>query len=127
MNDILCVNYNLSAVFPLRLSRLCVRTPAVRTLMMTTSRSALLLYNLFRHGRKLQPTKRPSRCAFTLLSLCFVLQAEYDAMIQQFAGEGIPLVASAVPADSFAPFLNDLLPLIMAKAVSVAVCCSVRL
>lgn len=43
-------------------------------------------------------------------------QAEYDAMLQEFAGEGIPLVASSVPADSFAPFLNDLLPLIMAKA-----------
>uniref|UniRef100_A0A672ISZ9 Importin N-terminal domain-containing protein n=1 Tax=Salarias fasciatus TaxID=181472 RepID=A0A672ISZ9_SALFA len=45
-------------------------------------------------------------------------QAEYDAMLQEFAGEGIPLVASSVPADSFAPFLNDLLPLIMAKAKS---------
>nr|XP_020497292.1 importin-4 [Labrus bergylta] len=43
-------------------------------------------------------------------------QAEYDAMLQEFAGEGIPLVASSVPADSFAPFLNDLLPLIMSKA-----------
>ncbi|XP_023131209.1 importin-4 [Amphiprion ocellaris] len=45
-------------------------------------------------------------------------QAEYDAMLQEFAGEGIPLVASAVPADSFAPFLNDLLPLIMGKTKS---------
>ncbi|KAI3355136.1 hypothetical protein L3Q82_018012 [Scortum barcoo] len=45
-------------------------------------------------------------------------QAEYDAMLQEFAGEGIPLVASSVPADSFAPFLNDLLPLIMGKAKS---------
>ncbi|CAN9506252.1 unnamed protein product [Ophioblennius macclurei] len=45
-------------------------------------------------------------------------QAEYDAMLQEFAGEGIPLVASSVPADAFAPFLNDLLPLIMAKAKS---------
>ncbi|XP_053198496.1 importin-4 [Scomber japonicus] len=45
-------------------------------------------------------------------------QAEYDAMLQEFAGEGIPLVASSVPADSFAPFLNDLLPLIMSKAKS---------
>lgn len=45
-------------------------------------------------------------------------QAEYDAMLQEFAGEGIPLVASSVPADSFAPFLNDLLPLIMVKAKS---------
>lgn len=39
-------------------------------------------------------------------------------MLLEFAGEGIPLVAAAVPADSFAPFLNDLLPLIMSKAVS---------
>uniref|UniRef100_A0A673B5J0 Importin 4 n=1 Tax=Sphaeramia orbicularis TaxID=375764 RepID=A0A673B5J0_9TELE len=45
-------------------------------------------------------------------------QAEYDAMLLEFAGEGIPLVASSVPADSFAPFLNDLLPLIMSKAKS---------
>ncbi|KAM7370066.1 hypothetical protein PAMP_011351 [Pampus punctatissimus] len=45
-------------------------------------------------------------------------QAEYDAMLQEFAGEGIPLLASSVPADSFAPFLNDLLPLIMSKAKS---------
>ena len=49
----------------------------------------------------------------------FVLpQAEYDAMLQEFAGEGIPLLASAVPADAFLPYLNDLLPLIMSKAVS---------
>uniref|UniRef100_A0A8C4E282 Importin 4 n=1 Tax=Dicentrarchus labrax TaxID=13489 RepID=A0A8C4E282_DICLA len=45
-------------------------------------------------------------------------QAEYDAMLQEFAGEGIPLLASSVPADNFAPFLNDLLPLIMSKAKS---------
>ncbi|KAM4543425.1 importin-4 [Fundulus diaphanus] len=45
-------------------------------------------------------------------------QAEYDAMLQEFAGEGIPLVTSSVPADKFAPYLNDLLPLIMSKAKS---------
>ncbi|TWW71037.1 Importin-4 [Takifugu flavidus] len=45
-------------------------------------------------------------------------KAEYDAMLLEFAGEGIPLVAAAVPADNFAPFLNDLLPLIMSKAKS---------
>uniref|UniRef100_H2LPX1 Importin 4 n=1 Tax=Oryzias latipes TaxID=8090 RepID=H2LPX1_ORYLA len=44
-------------------------------------------------------------------------QAEFDAMLQEFAGEGIPLLASSVPADQFAPFLNDLLPLIMSKTV----------
>uniref|UniRef100_A0AAX7UF35 Importin N-terminal domain-containing protein n=1 Tax=Astatotilapia calliptera TaxID=8154 RepID=A0AAX7UF35_ASTCA len=45
-------------------------------------------------------------------------QAEYDAMLQEFAGEGIPLVAASVPADNFFPFLNDLLPFIMNKAKS---------
>uniref|UniRef100_A0A8C5GNY9 Importin 4 n=1 Tax=Gouania willdenowi TaxID=441366 RepID=A0A8C5GNY9_GOUWI len=45
-------------------------------------------------------------------------EAEYDAMLQEFAGEGIPLLAASVGADSFAPFLNDLLPLIMSKAKS---------
>lgn len=45
-------------------------------------------------------------------------QAEYDAMLQEFAGEGIPLVASSVPADKFFPFLNDLLPLLMNKTKS---------
>ncbi|XP_028288585.1 importin-4-like [Parambassis ranga] len=45
-------------------------------------------------------------------------EAEYDAMLLKFAGEGIPLLASSVPADSFAPFLNDLLPFIMGKAKS---------
>lgn len=45
-------------------------------------------------------------------------QAEYDAMLQEFAGDGIPLLASSVPADKFAPFLNDLLPLIISKAKS---------
>lgn len=41
-------------------------------------------------------------------------------MLQEYAGEGIPLIAAAVPADAFAPFLNDLLPLIMSKTVSLA-------
>ncbi len=45
-------------------------------------------------------------------------QAEYDAMLQEFAGEGIPVLASALPAETFYPHLNDLLPLIMSKAVS---------
>ncbi|XP_077411011.1 importin-4 isoform X2 [Vanacampus margaritifer] len=42
-------------------------------------------------------------------------EAEYDAMLQEFAGEGIPLLAASVPADTCAPFLNDLLPLILSK------------
>lgn len=50
--------------------------------------------------------------------MCFLVQAEYDAMLQEFAGEGIPLLASAVPATEFAPFLNELLPLIIKKSVS---------
>ncbi|KAL1248814.1 hypothetical protein QQF64_022132 [Cirrhinus molitorella] len=45
-------------------------------------------------------------------------QAEFDAMLQEFAGEGIPVLASAVPAETFYPHLNDLLPLIMSKAKS---------
>lgn len=45
-------------------------------------------------------------------------EAEYDAMLLEFAGEGIPLLAAAVPADVFAPFLNDLLPLILGKTKS---------
>uniref|UniRef100_A0A665X6B0 Importin N-terminal domain-containing protein n=1 Tax=Echeneis naucrates TaxID=173247 RepID=A0A665X6B0_ECHNA len=45
-------------------------------------------------------------------------QAEYDAMLQEFAGEGIPLLAASVPAGNFAPFLDDLLPLIISKAKS---------
>lgn len=52
------------------------------------------------------------------LLMCCLVQAEYDAMLLEFAGEGIPVLASSVPADKFAPFLNDLLPLIMSKAVS---------
>lgn len=63
------------------------------------------------------------RCAAAISSVhclkCCVFQAEFDAMLQEFAGEGIPLLASSVPADQFAPFLNDLLPLIMSKTVSV--------
>lgn len=39
-------------------------------------------------------------------------------MLVEFAGEGIPLLVAAVPADTFFPYLNDLLPLIMSKAVS---------
>lgn len=45
-------------------------------------------------------------------------QAELDSILLEYAGEGIPLVVAAVPADSFFPYLNDLLPLIMSKAKS---------
>lgn len=50
--------------------------------------------------------------------MCSLAQAEFDGMLIEFAGEGIPLLVAAVPADSFFPYLNDLLPLIMSKAVS---------
>ncbi|CAL1596751.1 unnamed protein product [Knipowitschia caucasica] len=45
-------------------------------------------------------------------------EAEFDAMLLEYAGEGIPLVAAAVPADAFAPFLNDLLPTLLNKTKS---------
>ncbi|XP_062847119.1 importin-4 isoform X2 [Trichomycterus rosablanca] len=45
-------------------------------------------------------------------------QAEYDAMLQEFAGEGIPILASAVPAETFYPYLNDLLPFVINKSKS---------
>ncbi|XP_037135293.1 importin-4 [Syngnathus acus] len=45
-------------------------------------------------------------------------EAEYDAMLQEFAGEGIPLLAASVPADSCAPVILDLLPLILSKTKS---------
>ncbi|XP_023661748.2 importin-4 isoform X1 [Paramormyrops kingsleyae] len=43
-------------------------------------------------------------------------QAEYDAMLLEFAGEGIPLLAAAAPVDAFAPHLREMLPLIINKA-----------
>lgn len=39
-------------------------------------------------------------------------------MLQEFAGEGIPILASAVSAETFYPYLNDLLPFVINKAVS---------
>ena len=56
-------------------------------------------------------------CVCVCVCVC-VFQAEYDAMLQEFAGEGIPLLASAAPAELFWPFLSELLPLITNKAVS---------
>uniref|UniRef100_A0A8C9U2N3 Importin 4 n=1 Tax=Scleropages formosus TaxID=113540 RepID=A0A8C9U2N3_SCLFO len=59
------------------------------------------------------------------VGLCFrkegeesLICAEYEAILQEFAGEGIPLLASAVPADTFYPYLNELLPFIMNKTKS---------
>ncbi|XP_068437887.1 importin-4 isoform X2 [Clinocottus analis] len=43
-------------------------------------------------------------------------QAEYDALLQEYAGEGIPILAASVPAGNFAPYLNNLLPLLISKA-----------
>ncbi|XP_077365425.1 importin-4 [Festucalex cinctus] len=42
-------------------------------------------------------------------------EAEYDTMLQEYAGEGIPLLVAAVSAESCTPFLNELLPLILSK------------
>lgn len=39
-------------------------------------------------------------------------------MLQEFAGEGIPLLAAAASVDAFAPHLREMLPLIINKAVS---------
>ncbi|XP_069490065.1 importin-4 [Ambystoma mexicanum] len=42
-------------------------------------------------------------------------QAEFDAMLVEYAGEGIPLVAAAVGGDAFAPFFAGFLPLLIGK------------
>ncbi|XP_032408026.1 importin-4-like [Xiphophorus hellerii] len=49
-------------------------------------------------------------------------QAEFDDLLQFYAGEGILLVTSSVPADKFAPYLNDLLLIIMSKSISSRTC-----
>lgn len=43
-------------------------------------------------------------------------QAEYDAMLIEYAGEGIPLLATAVGGQVFAPYFAGFLPLLLAKA-----------
>uniref|UniRef100_A0A7N6A4C4 TOG domain-containing protein n=1 Tax=Anabas testudineus TaxID=64144 RepID=A0A7N6A4C4_ANATE len=73
---------------------------------------------VFRNPSRLKEVSHVIRDVLKKKCLLLVFQAEYDAMLQEFAGEGIPLVTSSVPADQFAPFLNDLLPLIMSKAKS---------
>lgn len=45
-------------------------------------------------------------------------QAEMDAMLMEYAGEGIPLVAAAVGGATFAPYFASFLPLLLNKTVS---------
>lgn len=42
-------------------------------------------------------------------------QAEFDAMLVEYAGEGIPLVGAAVGGEAFAPFFAGFLPLLLSK------------
>ncbi|XP_073431463.1 importin-4 isoform X3 [Dendrobates tinctorius] len=45
-------------------------------------------------------------------------QAEMDAMLIEYAGEGIPLVAAVVGGITFAPYFADFLPLLLNKTKS---------
>lgn len=45
-------------------------------------------------------------------------QAEYDAMLLEYAGEAIPALAAAAGGDTFAPFFAGFLPLLLCKTVS---------
>ncbi|XP_075067258.1 importin-4 [Mixophyes fleayi] len=45
-------------------------------------------------------------------------QAEMDAMLMEYAGEGIPLVAAAVGGSTFAPYFVGFLPLLLNKTKS---------
>uniref|UniRef100_A0A8C4YN63 Importin 4 n=1 Tax=Gopherus evgoodei TaxID=1825980 RepID=A0A8C4YN63_9SAUR len=42
-------------------------------------------------------------------------QAEYDAMLLEYAGEGIPALATAAGGDAFAPYFAGFLPLLLNK------------
>ncbi|XP_045440808.1 importin-4 isoform X6 [Pipistrellus kuhlii] len=42
-------------------------------------------------------------------------QAEYDAMLLEYAGEAIPALAAAAGGDTFAPFFAGFLPLLLCK------------
>ncbi|CAJ0964998.1 unnamed protein product [Ranitomeya imitator] len=44
--------------------------------------------------------------------------AEMDAMLMEYAGEGIPLIAAAVGGMTFAPYFADFLPLLLNKTKS---------
>ncbi|XP_066133634.1 importin-4 isoform X1 [Saccopteryx bilineata] len=43
------------------------------------------------------------------------LQAEYDAMLLEYAGEAIPALATAAGGDTFAPYFTGFLPLLFCK------------
>lgn len=45
-------------------------------------------------------------------------QAELDAMLIEYAGEGIPLIAAAVGGATFSPYFAEFLPLLLNKAKS---------
>ena len=45
-------------------------------------------------------------------------QAEYDAMLLEYAGEAIPALAAAAGGDAFAPFFAGFLPLLLYRTVS---------
>nr|KAF6392252.1 importin 4 [Pipistrellus kuhlii] len=47
-------------------------------------------------------------------------QAEYDAMLLEYAGEAIPALAAAAGGDTFAPFFAGFLPLLLCKTVLAA-------
>lgn len=49
---------------------------------------------------------------------CSAPQAEYDAMLLEYAGEAIPALAAAAGGDTFAPFFAGFLPLLLCKTVS---------
>lgn len=45
-------------------------------------------------------------------------QAEYDAMLIEYAGETIPALAVAAGGETFAPYFAGFLPLLLSKMVS---------
>uniref|UniRef100_A0A8C4SHZ2 Importin 4 n=1 Tax=Erpetoichthys calabaricus TaxID=27687 RepID=A0A8C4SHZ2_ERPCA len=48
-------------------------------------------------------------------------QAEFDSMLQEYAGEGIPLLAKACGVQTFAPYFAGFLPLLLPKTKSSSV------
>ena len=45
-------------------------------------------------------------------------QAEYDAMLIEYAGDILPSLASAIGGAAFAPYFAGFLPLLLKKTVS---------
>jgi len=46
-------------------------------------------------------------------------QAEYDAMLIEYAGDVLPSLATAVGGPAFAPYFAGFLPLLLKKTVSI--------